>query len=989
MIKKLITSKKFWIILWLVLYVIAGGVLISESLMPGDISAQHSNVVGGGLGDIINTVGGDQSEIINPTSIELQNEDKTVYIGDTEELKYSVFPDESSFKTVIFESSNNEIASVNKDGLVNFLKAGEVTITVKLEYDTTLLDSVTYIVIEKAPTSFTSFITKENSNNELEKTNGIYTLIENNSYLIRNIFEPIDSTLTNLTYTVLEPNYQNYFTIKDNLITVIDSSNDKVFTIEIKTENNLVNNIKIKCTSNEINIIPLTSISVNQKQYVFPVGFTLNLSSNQYVGLVFTPNNATYKDFTLTSENEDVATINNKTIKTISYGESLITIKSRNYPEISATFTIKVEEIPIEDFEIYSSGGNLLITGKTYNLNVRNITPELNSASYGNKNDYFFYSSSNTNVIEFTRNNGSFTCKSAGEATLTLSILKSLNGDTKLYVTKSLRVNVSNSKEVNDFTFNTNFENLKNVNILKANKSYNLKNNITFASLLHENATIYDLTNYNTTLHFYYENTEINTLILEDNKDHNLEIRIYPYLNRNDFYLSKIITLHVFYDINSINLSNGGNLTYKNQIINIDNKKYFLYGEVNLDVYENLTGIINSKSEQIFSVSILNSSNSDLIFNYTDSTKSFNVRGEKAGTYYLVISPFIDLTDFVYILKINVSDVILTKLNIKFELNGSNLTYETIKEGDKEIITLGNRTQKTDTSAVPLSVNNILEFSFIYDKNPTKTEYFYEIDNQIITINQPNIYLNKEGVVNITIREKYSELSLNIRLFITNIIKLNETNPYSITRNGQHNGKIEYIQEINTFNITKGFSYSIKLNFTEDSTYKNAIYSSSNEEIVYIGQNGTFSALNNGESEISVAIDDEISQGVSINFKINVVNALITDSISNFFLLVRKGLGHFGAFLCFGICSTLFYMLVSDKKDWIFMIPINFLQGLTIASFTELCQSWVPGRGPTFNDVLIDFSGFMASAVIITLIFIIIELVKYLKNKSKITKDGE
>ena len=71
------------------------------------------------------------------------------------------------------------------------------------------------------------------------------------------------------------------------------------------------------------------------------------------------------------------------------------------------------------------------------------------------------------------------------------------------------------------------------------------------------------------------------------------------------------------------------------------------------------------------------------------------------------------------------------------------------------------------------------------------------------------------------------------------------------------------------------------------------------------------------------------------------------------------------------------------------MIPINFLQGLTIASFTELCQSWVPGRGPTFNDVLIDFSGFMASAVIITLIFIIIELVKYLKNKSKITKDGE
>ena len=66
--------------------------------------------------------------------------------------------------------------------------------------------------------------------------------------------------------------------------------------------------------------------------------------------------------------------------------------------------------------------------------------------------------------------------------------------------------------------------------------------------------------------------------------------------------------------------------------------------------------------------------------------------------------------------------------------------------------------------------------------------------------------------------------------------------------------------------------------------------------------------------------------------------------------LLRK-LAHFTEFTCLGLCLTwLFFML--QKRPW---LPL--LCGFLVACTDETIQCFVPDRGPSFKDVLIDTSG--------------------------------
>ena len=75
-----------------------------------------------------------QEEIV-PTSIELNKSEHQMTVGETFELKVSSVQPSDAVETVVWESSDNSVASVNSDGLVTALKAGTVTITVKSVVD--------------------------------------------------------------------------------------------------------------------------------------------------------------------------------------------------------------------------------------------------------------------------------------------------------------------------------------------------------------------------------------------------------------------------------------------------------------------------------------------------------------------------------------------------------------------------------------------------------------------------------------------------------------------------------------------------------------------------------------------------------------------------------------------------------------------------------------------------------------------------------------
>ncbi len=83
------------------------------------------------------------------TSVSIQNKPTAATVGDKLTLTVKVSPDNATNKNLAFESSDKTIATVSETGVVTFLKAGSVTITVKSEADSSKSDSFTVTVSEK------------------------------------------------------------------------------------------------------------------------------------------------------------------------------------------------------------------------------------------------------------------------------------------------------------------------------------------------------------------------------------------------------------------------------------------------------------------------------------------------------------------------------------------------------------------------------------------------------------------------------------------------------------------------------------------------------------------------------------------------------------------------------------------------------------------------------------------------------------------------
>lgn len=83
---------------------------------------------------------------IKPESIEIENADDPIaWAGETLQLSTKIVPEEAS-ALVTWESTDEDVATVSENGLVSFLKAGEVTITATSIEDPTVSASATFTV---------------------------------------------------------------------------------------------------------------------------------------------------------------------------------------------------------------------------------------------------------------------------------------------------------------------------------------------------------------------------------------------------------------------------------------------------------------------------------------------------------------------------------------------------------------------------------------------------------------------------------------------------------------------------------------------------------------------------------------------------------------------------------------------------------------------------------------------------------------------------
>lgn len=983
---KRIKSRIVRTYLWLLAYLTCVVVLVVEASLNGAISGNHSNGVGEGIGNIVNDIGGDQSKIIEPNEVIIETQPQTVKVGSHLSLKTKVLPEDATYKGIVFSSSNPDLASVNGDGLITFKQKGEVEIKAISERKENLSDSIQFIIENVYPTSISSSI--ENA----EYSDGIYTLEAQKQYQITTNFEPFNVTNKSLEYSLKNSTDSLYLSVSknDGKITTKNKKSENAIEIIISTldETKVQASIFVKTEEIIIPDIPLTGFNVNFKNTTMSINESINLFSK----ISFTPSNATNKKFTIVSSDNSIIKVNGTSIKALKNSDSAVTLTiiPEDNKDLKKEFLINVKVIQLTGFKINVLGGTALQVNKTgYRLNLSSFSPN-NASAHLNKSAYnYTYSSSNPEIVQIDQAGNIKALRQSNGSKISLTVTITSKDGVDTPVSSSIEVTTFEPTQVDDFTFNIlKFE--RNDNDTKSEtiylgKEYNLNNYITFARFLYENNEITDYTGLSTTLTYEVDNTLISTLsgsILKANDIgvFTLNIKCTPITGQTltkgiTFYVVKNIT-NIDIDKTDLNKSDDNIFTTKEINVN-DSLTYKVFDQISID----------DSIEQQYSIT---KTGSDNISFAQITSNTFTIFAKEQGEIEIKIVPILDIEqETIYFehmsqtLKIIAKDILITNIadfDILIEKEGNKL------EG--ELCICDNSVEHVHYDAIR---TDILSISTTFRNNfrPTKYNFSYEsLDTSIAKISQNKIMFLKPGVVSLNVSDNVSKISKIIKFDITNIIKVDSNNPYTLicTSATKNNAPIKITKDDKGNIITeiiKGYSYKLKINFDKESTYKNVKYFSGSNKILTIGQDGSISPIEEGATKITYQIDDGFSTGIKheLNIKINRKNLL--DMTGDFFMLIRKGLGHFGAFTILSICSTMFFLLQFSFKDQLYFIPLNFAQGFGIASLTELIQIFVPGRAGLFKDVLIDFSGFALGASIVTLVYLIIKLIKYIKNNRK------
>ena len=184
-------------IISLICYIICIIVLLVEASMDGPSSSSQSNAVGGTLANFLNEIKGDQTVAIEATDLNIKNKITTANVGDKHTLTIETLPKDSTYQSVIYKSSDSNIASISNEGVISFKKAGKVVIEAINEKYTSIKDSMKVEVKEVLATNFSASIDNADKNE-----NDIYTIYLSNEYAIKTSFEP--SNTTNKTVDVLK-----------------------------------------------------------------------------------------------------------------------------------------------------------------------------------------------------------------------------------------------------------------------------------------------------------------------------------------------------------------------------------------------------------------------------------------------------------------------------------------------------------------------------------------------------------------------------------------------------------------------------------------------------------------------------------------------------------------------------------------------------------------------------------------------------------------
>ena len=165
------------------------------------------------------------------------------------------------------------------------------------------------------------------------------------------------------------------------------------------------------------------------------------------------------------------------------------------------------------------------------------------------------------------------------------------------------------------------------------------------------------------------------------------------------------------------------------------------------------------------------------------------------------------------------------------------------------------------------------------------------------------------------------------------------------------------------------------ISFPEETTYKSYSVIIDDTSIITLKDN-IISAIKDGSTTLRVKLNNE-NENYTVEINVVVRQSTISN-FSKFAFLIRKSIGHLMSFFALGLLAFLtFYLSFGKSYKTLFVI----LYGFTIAGLSELIQILTPGRYGTIQDVGIDCLGYYAAIVLLSIIFGLELLIKYLKSK--------
>lgn len=309
---------------------------------------------------------------------EINIKEQDIILSKNEKKQLSVYtvPSNASMKGLKWNSSNEEVAEVDSNGLVTAVSNGYATISVTTKEG---LNAQTTIQV------------KENTELVLNKYN-IELEVGSSDVITSSIKAKFISSNTSIA-TV--DNNGKVTGIKEGKTTIkVISDNGKTNTCEVVVRGKVISIEKIQFNKNNI---------------------TLSIGEKQKLSYTISPSNATNRNVSWSTSDSSVLSVSKDgTIHALKEGTSTITIRTSN--GMQDTCFVEVKPVIATKIEIDRSNVDLEV-GSSITLNVK-FTPS------NTTNKKIIWSSSNTSIAEINEK-GQVTAKKVGSVTITA---KSTNG---------------------------------------------------------------------------------------------------------------------------------------------------------------------------------------------------------------------------------------------------------------------------------------------------------------------------------------------------------------------------------------------------------------------------------------------------------------------------------------------------------------------------------------------------------------------------------